>query len=67
LFKWLIIGYEDLHGGTLPSMEQMLRMYERFGFERVEPYADDPTPEAIYLKLHLSRATVISADLYNRG
>jgi putative acetyltransferase len=61
------IGYQDLYGDTLSSMEQALQMYERYGFERVEPYTDHPTPNAIYLRLRLSRAPLTSADLYNRG
>jgi hypothetical protein len=28
-------------------------MYERMGFERAEPYADEPTAGAIYLRLKL--------------
>jgi hypothetical protein len=30
-----------------------LGMYERYGFERTEPYSPAPTPGAIYLRLKL--------------
>lgn len=61
LLKWLIsearnAGYKQLVGDTMPSMWQALEMYERLGFRRVEPYAADPTPGAIYLSLNLEKA-----------
>jgi hypothetical protein len=40
-------------GDTMPVMELALAMYDRYGFERAEPYGDKPTPGAIYLGLKL--------------
>jgi putative acetyltransferase len=46
-------GYRTLYGDTLPTMSAALRMYREMGFVEVDPYSDDPTPGAIYLRLEL--------------
>ena len=58
LLDWLIAearaaGYREVLGDTMPVMEGALRMYDRMGFERTGPYAADPTPGAIFLRLRL--------------
>jgi putative acetyltransferase len=47
------IGYQALYADTLPSMTEALALYERQGFEKVDAYASDPTPGAIFMKLQL--------------
>ena len=47
------IGYEALYADTLPVMTDALGLYARLGFERIEAYARNPTPGAIFMKLHL--------------
>ena len=46
-------GYREMYGDTLESMQGALELYNRFGFQRVEPYSADPTPGAIFLRLEL--------------
>jgi GNAT superfamily N-acetyltransferase len=58
LLEWLVArardaGYREMVGDTMPVMQRALEMYDQFGFERCEPYAGNPTPGAIYLKLRL--------------
>jgi putative acetyltransferase len=58
LLDWVIaqartLGYREMAGDTMPVMAQALEMYFRAGFERTGPYADDPTPGAIYIRLRL--------------
>ena len=58
LLEWVVarareIGYREMVGDTMPVMERALAMYDRFGFERCAPYAGNPTPGAIYLRLRL--------------
>jgi putative acetyltransferase len=58
LLEWVIAearaaGYRELVGDTMPVMEQALAMYERVGFERTGPYAEDATPGAIYIRFRL--------------
>ncbi len=47
------LKYQSLYADTLPSMNEALSLYVRLGFERVEAYASDPTPGAIFLELQL--------------
>jgi GNAT superfamily N-acetyltransferase len=58
LLEWVVArarqaGYAEMVGDTMPVMEQALKMYDRFGFERCTAYSDHPTPGAIYLRLRL--------------
>jgi GNAT superfamily N-acetyltransferase len=58
LLVWVIaearrIGYREMVGDTIPHMSVALAMYDRAGFERTGPYAELPTPGAIYLRLKL--------------
>jgi len=47
------LGYREIVGDTMPQMALALAMYERAGFARTGPYAAEPTPGAIYLRLKL--------------
>jgi putative acetyltransferase len=49
----IAISYDCLYADTLPIMMEVLSLYQRAGFERVEAYSNAPTPGAIYLKLKL--------------
>ena len=58
LMEWVMaearrLGYEELVADTLPQMADALAMYGRAGFERTGPYAEVPTPGAIYLRFKL--------------
>jgi|SRR5471030_289232 putative acetyltransferase len=58
LLDWVIAeargaGYCELLGDTMPVMAEALEMYRRMGFERTGPYAGNPTPGAIFLRLKL--------------
>jgi GNAT superfamily N-acetyltransferase len=58
LLEWVIagareMGYRELVGDTIPQMAVALAMYDHAGFERSGPYAETPTPGAIYLRLKL--------------
>jgi len=48
-----IIGYAELIADTIPKvMATALTMYERLGFEHIEPYSSE-TPEAQHIRLRL--------------
>lgn len=58
LLDWVIaearsLAYAEMLADTLPVMASALQMYERAGFERIPPYAGNPTPDAVYLRLRL--------------
>ncbi len=55
LMEWVMaearrLGYAEMVADTLPQMTDALAMYDRAGFERTGPYAEVPTPGAIYLR-----------------
>jgi GNAT superfamily N-acetyltransferase len=48
-----VIGYAELIADTIPKvMATALTMYERLGFEHIEPYSSE-TPEAQHIRLRL--------------
>ena len=58
LLEWVVAraraaGYREIVADTMPVMTRALEMYDRFGFQRCEPYSEHPTPGAIYLRLRL--------------
>jgi len=58
LLHWIVeraraAGYHEIVCDTMPVMAKALTMYDRFGFERSEPYGASPTPGAIYLRMKL--------------
>lgn len=48
------IGYAEIIADTIPGlMAAALAVYERLGFERIEPYSNE-TPEAQHIRLRLT-------------
>ncbi|KAF3934842.1 hypothetical protein ABW19_dt0201646 [Dactylella cylindrospora] len=43
------LGYEEMYLDTLSTMKKALSMYERFGFERTEPYYSNPHEGVVFL------------------
>jgi putative acetyltransferase len=69
LLEWLLAearsqGYSRMLADTLPTMQAALRLYERFGFKRIDSYSPTPTPGAIYLEKNLRYAD--SASIPNK-
>jgi putative acetyltransferase len=48
------MGYQTLYADTLPRMTDALSLYAKLGFDRVDAYASNPTPGAIFLRLNLT-------------
>jgi ribosomal protein S18 acetylase RimI-like enzyme len=49
------LGYSSMRLDTLPSrMERAVELYRSFGFEEIEPYYRNPTPQTLYMELKLS-------------
>jgi putative acetyltransferase len=46
-------GYRNMFGDTLETMALALNLYRGMGFVEVGPYAENPTPGAIYMCLSL--------------
>lgn len=46
-------GYSEMYADTLPPMTDALCLYNRYGFVEVASYSDQPTPNAIFLRLSL--------------
>ncbi len=47
------LGYRFMRLDTFPFMEGAIRMYEQYGFERVDRYNDNPAASAIFMCLEL--------------
>ncbi len=45
-----IKGYHRARLDTFPTMTAALRLYEKFGFYRIESYRYNPDPEAVFLE-----------------
>ena len=43
-------GYAELVADTMPVMQEALALYERMGFERIEPYADQAATGAVCIR-----------------
>lgn len=46
-------GYGELVGDTMPAMSEALALYDRMGFQRIEPYSDQDTSGALAIRLKL--------------
>lgn len=48
-----LCGYRSMYADTLPVMASALALYREMGFVEVGPYSNNPTPNALYLRLDL--------------
>lgn len=62
LGKWLMqaafdealkLGYKKLVLDTLPQMKEAVAMYEKYGFEKIKPYYENPIEGALYFEKKL--------------
>jgi ribosomal protein S18 acetylase RimI-like enzyme len=49
------LGYTEMKLDTLPSMQEALALYKRFGFSEIPAYYHNPVPGTVYLGKPLSR------------
>ncbi len=47
-------GYTRIRLDTFPTMKTALRLYEKFGFYRIEAYRYNPNPEAVFLECRIT-------------
>ena len=49
-------GYRRMRLDSLPTMENALKLYRRFGFREIAPYTTNPVQGAVFLELQLDRS-----------
>jgi ribosomal protein S18 acetylase RimI-like enzyme len=47
------IGYREMRLDTLPSMTGAIALYQKFGFEPIEPYYETPVIGTIFMRRSL--------------
>ncbi len=47
------IGYHYMRLDTFPFMKDAIKLYEKYGFTRIERYNDNPASTAIFMQLEL--------------
>ncbi len=47
------LGYAAIRLDTLPSMARAIELYQSFGFQRIDPYYENPVPGALFLECKL--------------
>jgi ribosomal protein S18 acetylase RimI-like enzyme len=47
------IGYKKMRLDTLASMKEAISLYQSLGFQRIDPYYDNPSDCAMFLELNL--------------
>jgi len=47
------IGYSRMRLDTLEALHEAMKLYESMGFEKIEPYYDNPLPGVVYWGLEL--------------
>lgn len=51
------LGYSTMRLDTLDRLEAAMRLYERLGFKRVEPYYYNPLSGVVYWELNLTQTS----------
>lgn len=49
------LGYSSMRLDTLSSLNAAMRLYESLGFQRIEPYYDNPLPDVVYWELNFAK------------
>jgi putative acetyltransferase len=47
-------GYGQIRLDTLATMKEAIALYETMGFDRTQPYCENPSPHAVFMELDLA-------------
>lgn len=48
-----IFGYKEIYLDTLSTLKSACKLYEKFGFEKIEPYYHNPLENVVYYRLKI--------------
>ena len=47
------LGYKEIYLDTLSTLKSACKLYEKFGFEQIEPYYHNPLENVVYYRLKI--------------
>lgn len=55
LLRGNTLGYKTMRLDTLERLQPAIRVYEQFGFRRIEAYCHNPLPNAVFMEVDVTQ------------
>jgi ribosomal protein S18 acetylase RimI-like enzyme len=50
------MGYKYMRLDTINTMKEAVKLYEKLGFQQIEPYTYNPIEGAVFMELNLEKS-----------